>query len=350
MRAIARLLLLLLMAAALLAGWQWWACSHRPLVADGAKVSFEVPRGHAGARLAPVLQQAGIEVPGWQLSLAFRLRGDAMRIKAGRYTIDGPATLNQVLDQLVAGQVEKGRLLTLIEGWNMREVRAALKRAPELVDTLSALDDAALMARIGAPAGMLPEGRFAPDTYEYRPGSTDIELLRRAFRLQQQWLAAAWEGRQAGLKLGSADDLLILASIIEKETGRDEDREMVSSVFHNRLRVGMPLQSDPTTIYGLGERFDGNLRRKDLRHPSPHNTYVHRGLPPSPIAMPGRRSLAAAAHPADSSYLYFVARGDGSSEFSKDLSSHNRAVNRYQRRQGAGQVSGAEAAAKEARP
>lgn len=291
MRAIYRALALSLVGALVLGALQWWDYRHGVVVPPGQQVSFEVPRGQAGVGLAPILQQAGIEVPAWKLSAAFRLRGDGGRIKAGRYTISGPATLPEVLGVLVAGQVEKGRLLTLIDGWRFRDVRAALKRAPELMDTLSGLSDAELMARLGAPAGMLPEGRFAPDTYEYRPGSTDVEVLKRAFELQQQRLKAAWESRQPDLKLDSADDLLTLASIVEKETGREEDREMVASVFHNRLRVRMPLQSDPTTIYGLGERFDGNLRRKDLKDPSPYNTYVHRGLPPGPIAMPGVRAL-----------------------------------------------------------
>ncbi|MDO4904867.1 MAG: endolytic transglycosylase MltG [Lautropia sp.] len=343
-------MLSLLSVTVLFAGWQWWSYGHRPLVEEGSEVSFEVPRGQAGRQLAPVLQQAGIEVPGWKLALAFRLRGDAARLKAGRYTIAGPATLQDVLGQLVVGQVEKGKLLRLIDGWNFREVRAALRNAPELRDTLSSLSDEALMKQLGAPAGMSPEGRFAPDTYEYRPGSTDVELLKRAFVLQQQRLEAAWESRRPDLKLENPDELLILASIVEKETGLEEDREMVASVFHNRLRVGMPLQSDPTTIYGLGESFDGNLRRKDLRDRSPYNTYVHRGLPPGPIAMPGRRALAATANPASSENFYFVARGDGTSEFSKDLASHNRAVNRFQRRRGGGDLHGPGTASVEAKP
>lgn len=350
MRVVYRALALVLIAALLYGGWQWWDYRHRAVVPAGEQVSFEVPRGEAGVGLAPILQQAGIQVPAWKLSAAFRLRGDGGRIKAGRYTISGPATLPEVLGALVTGQVEKGKLLTLIDGWRFRDVRAALKRAPELTDTLSGLSDDALMAKLGAPAGMSPEGRFAPDTYEYRPGSSDVELLKRAFELQQRRLQAAWDSRQPDLKLSSADELLTLASIVEKETGREEDRELVASVFHNRLRVRMPLQSDPTTIYGLGERFDGNLRRRDLKDPSPYNTYVHRGLPPGPIAMPGVRALAATANPASSPFFYFVARGDGSSEFSKDLASHNRAVNRFQRRQGQGVLHGPGAAALEDKP
>ena len=243
----------------------------------------------------------------------------------------------------MSGQQEKGKLITLVEGWNMRDLRAALKKAPDLNDTLSGLSDAALMEKLSMP-GVNPEGRFAPDTYAYRPGSDDVELLRRALVLQQRRLDAAWENRATDSPLKTPAELLTLASVVEKETGHALDREMVASVFTNRLRKGMPLQSDPTTIYGLGERFDGNLRKKDLRDPSPYNTYVHRGLPPSPISLPGLHALQATARPAQSDKLYFVARGDGRSEFSADLASHNRAVDRFQRRAGGKPLKGTAAA------
>ena len=343
MRMLGRIFLLLLVLCLGVAGWQWWGYSHRQLVAPNAEVVFDVPRGHAGTRLAEVLQQAGVDVPSWKMALALRLRGDAARIKAGNYLITGPATLQGLLDELVSGQQEKGKLITLVEGWNMRDLRAALKKAPDLNDTLSGLSDAALMEKLGMP-GVNPEGRFAPDTYAYRPGSDDVELLRRALVLQQRRLDAAWENRATDSPLKTPAELLTLASVVEKETGHALDREMVASVFTNRLRKGMPLQSDPTTIYGLGERFDGNLRKKDLRDPSPYNTYVHRGLPPSPISLPGLHALQATARPAQSDKLYFVARGDGRSEFSADLASHNRAVDRFQRRAGGKPLKGTAAA------
>lgn len=343
-RLLFRLLLVLLLVGVCLAGWQWWDYAHRPVVAEGEQASFEVPRGHVGSRLADALKEGGIAVAPWKLALALRLRGDAARIKAGQYVIAGPATLPQVLGELVSGQIEKGRLFTLIDGWTFRDVRAALKRAPELKDTISGMSDEVLMAELGS-ASTHPEGRFAPDTYAYRPGSTDIELLRRAHALQQRRLEAAWAGRSDGLTLKSPDELLVLASIVEKETGHEADREMVASVFHNRLRTRMPLQSDPTTIYGLGEKFDGNLRRADLRSKSPYNTYVHKGLPPTPIALPSLRALEATARPAVSDKFYFVARGDGRSEFSADLASHNRAVNRFQRGRGQGPLHGTAAGA-----
>jgi hypothetical protein len=345
MRLLRRLLLSVLLVCLSVAGWQWWSYGHRVLVADGAEAAFDVPRGQAGPqRLAGVLQQAGVPVSSWQLAAALRLRGDAAQIKAGNYLITGPATLQDVLGELVAGQQEKGRLLTLLEGWRMRDIRAALKRAPELNDTLSALSDAEVMERLGV-AGASPEGRFAPDTYAYRPGSDDITVLHRALALQQNRLQAAWENRATDSPLKTPDELLTLASVVEKETGHELDRDMVASVFINRLKKGMPLQSDPTTIYGLGEGFDGNLRKKDLRHPSPYNTYVHKGLPPTPISLPGMRALQATARPARSDNLYFVARGDGRSEFSADLASHNRAVNRFQRKAGGQPLKGTAAAA-----
>ena len=281
--------------------------------------------------LATTLQKAGVSVQPWELALAWRLRGDSDQIKAGRYELEGPLTLQALLNQLVVGQAAKERMIVLIEGWTFRQVREALAKAPELVNTTADLTDAQVMQKVD-PAQSHPEGMFAPDTYAYPPQSTDVELLTRAYKLQRQRLAAAWEGRAEGLQLRDERDLLILASIIEKESSRDEDRAMVSSVFHNRLRLGMMLQSDPTTIYGIGDTFDGNLRRNHLRADSPYNTYMRNGLTPTPISMPGNGSLQAAARPAQSKALYFVSRGDGSSEFSNDLNSHNRAVNRYQRK------------------
>ncbi len=186
------------------------------------------------------------------------------------------------------------------------------------------------MAQLGRP-GVAPEGRFYPDTYSYAKGSSDLKLLARALKAMDQQLGKAWAARAQDSVLQSPEQALILASIVEKETGRASDRPMISGVFHNRLRIGMPLQTDPTVIYGLGEAFDGNLRRIHLRTDTPWNTYTRTGLPPTPIAMPGKAALLAAVQPASSRALYFVAKGDGSSQFSETLEAHNRAVNRYQR-------------------
>jgi UPF0755 protein len=219
----------------------------------------------------------------------------------------------------------------LIEGWTLRQWREALAKAPNLQPTTAKMSEAELMAAIGAP-GVPAEGRFFPDTYRYGRGVSDVTVLRRAHQQMQRRLAAAWEARAPNLPLKSADELLILASIVEKETGRAADRGLVASVFINRLKIDMPLQTDPTVIYGLGEAFDGNLRKRDLQTDTPFNTYTRRGLPPTPIAMPGQDSLMATGQPQASKALYFVARGDGSSVFSENLSDHNRAVNTYQRR------------------
>ena len=221
-------------------------------------------------------------------------------------------------------------LFRLIDGWTFRQVRAELQRNPTLKPQTQGLSDAEVMASIGA-AGVLPEGRFFPDTYAYSKGSSDLAVLQRAYAAMQRRVDAAWAQRPAGSPLKSPDDLLKLASIVEKETGRAAERGLVAAVFLNRLRIGMPLQTDPTVIYGLGETFDGNLRKRDLQTDTPYNTYTRRGLPPTPIAMPGLASLRAAVQPAATPALYFVARGDGSSVFSADLAAHNRAVNQYQR-------------------
>ena len=218
----------------------------------------------------------------------------------------------------------------LVEGWNIRQVRAALAKAEQLKPDSVGLSDEALMEKLGRP-GQHPEGRFFPDTYTYSKGSTDVALLQRAMRAMDKKLEAAWAARASNLPLQSAEQALILASIVEKETGKAADRAEIAAVFNNRLRIGMPLQTDPTVIYGMGTAFDGNLRKKDLQTDSPWNTYMRNGLPPTPISMPGKAALLAAVQPAQSKSLYFVSRGDGTSQFSSSLDDHNRAVNRYQR-------------------
>jgi len=218
----------------------------------------------------------------------------------------------------------------LIEGWTFKQVRAELSKADSLKPTTAAMSDADIMAALGEP-GVAAEGRFYPDTYAYSKGSSDLAVLKRAHRAMKKRLETAWAERAADTPLRSPDDALTLASIVEKETGSPSDRGKVAAVFVNRLRVGMPLQTDPTVIYGLGEAFDGNLRKRDLVTDGPYNTYLRAGLPPTPIAMPGKASLLAAVRPDPVKALYFVSRGDGSSEFSDNLAAHNRAVDKYQR-------------------
>lgn len=293
-------------------------------------IDLSIDPGTSPRALAQDVQDAGVDVNPLFLYAWFRYSGQARGIKAGSYELDATITPRRLLSKLVRGE-EAQRAVTLVEGWNWRQVRQALAKADQLKGDSTELDDAAIMARLGRP-GTLPEGRFYPDTYTYSKGSSDLAVLQRALRAMDKKLEAAWQARDPNLPLKSADEALILASIVEKETGRGSDRPLIASVFVNRLRSGMLLQTDPTVIYGMGERFDGNLRKRDLLTDTPWNTYTRAGLPPTPIAMPGRGALLAAVHPADSRSLYFVARGDGSSHFSATLDEHNRAVNQFQRR------------------
>lgn len=272
---------------------------------------------------------AGVDTSPDLLYEWFRWSGQARRIRAGSYALEPGTTPRQLLDKMVQGD-EQLETVRLIEGWTFRQFRAALAQAPHLRPATTGMSEAELMQAVGRP-GLSPEGRFFPDTYRYSRGVSDLTVLKRAQQAMQQRLEAVWAAREDGLPLKSADEALILASIVEKETGRAADRGRIAGVFVNRLRIGMPLQTDPTVIYGLGEAFDGNLRKRDLQTDTPWNTYTRRGLPPTPIAMPGLASLKAAVRPEVTKDLYFVARGDGSSVFSPTLDAHNRAVNLYQR-------------------
>jgi UPF0755 protein len=260
----------------------------------------------------------------------FRLSGQDRLIKAGSYEIETGTTPRSLLRKLVRGE-ESLRSVTLVEGWTFRQVRQALAGAPQLAADSAALSDEAIMQRLGR-AGLPPEGRFFPDTYSYAKGSSDLKVLARALRSMDKHLAEAWGKRAPDTPLKSPEQALVLGSIVEKETGRAVDRPLIAGVFANRLRKGMLLQTDPTVIYGMGDRFDGNLRKKDLQTDTPWNTYTRAGLPPTPIAMPGRDALLAAVAPASTDALYFVARGDGTSEFSTSLDAHNRAVDKFQRK------------------
>jgi len=333
-----RLLAALLLTPFLLAGaaaaWGWWWLA-QPLnlaaAADGASpLELQVSAGSSARTVAEAVTDAGVDTPAAFMYAWFRLSGEARNIKAGFYEIKPGATPRTLLEQLVRGE-QALRSITLVEGWNVREVLAAVRRSPDLTQDLEGLEGEALMARLGFP-GRHPEGRFFPDTYRMVRQAPASSVLRQAAQAMDERLALAWAQRDPASPLKSPDELLILASIIEKETGIDADRAMVSSVFTNRMRIGMRLQTDPTVIYGLGERFDGNLRRIDLQTDTPYNTYTRGGLPPTPIAMPGWASLLAAVQPASSNALYFVARGDGSSQFSSNLADHNAAVRTYQLR------------------
>lgn len=305
----------------------WWV--QQPLKLPAPTVDLSVEPGTTPRGIAQAVADTGTDVSPQLLYWWFRFSGQDRQIRAGSYELERGITPRTLLNVLVRGE-EATRSLVLVEGWNFRQVRSALAKAEQLKPETFGLSDEELMARLGKP-GLHPEGRFFPDTYTYSKGSTDIALLQRAMRAMDKKLDAAWAARAADVPLRSADEALILASIVEKETGKAQDRTQISAVFANRLRAGMPLQTDPTVIYGMGTRFDGNLRKKDLQTDTPWNTYTRPGLPPTPIAMPGKAALLAAVQPAQSRSLYFVSKGDGSSHFSSSLEEHNRAVNRYQR-------------------
>lgn len=300
---------------------------HKPMRMGSELVDLQVPAGASARAVADGVKNAGVDVSSDGLFYWFRLSGKSRQIRAGSYELQKGLSPYALLDKLVKGDVALRRV-TLVEGWNIRQVRQALQQAPDLVAQTQGMTDSQLMTALGL-GGLHPEGQFFPDTYTYPKRSTDLELLARAQKAMEKQLAEAWAARDPAGVLQSPQDALILASIIEKETGRADDRDMISSVFHNRLRLGMPLQTDPTVIYGIGPSFDGNIRKADLLKDTPYNTYTRMGLPPTPIAMPGRAALQAALHPARSTALYFVARGDGSSQFSDTLDAHNRAVSRY---------------------
>lgn len=303
----------------------WYA--HRPVRLDAPVIDFTVQRGLGMRQAANLIARAGVGIEPRLLTWLAVVTGRANRIKAGSYEVHEGLTPWKLILKLSDGDVSQASVL-LVEGWTFRQMRQTLETTPDLVPDTSTLSDAEILSRIGASESH-PEGLFFPDTYLFDKRSGALAVFKRAYGAMQQRLAQAWAERDPALPLATPYEALILASIIEKETGRPDDRGLVASVFANRLRLGMPLQTDPTVIYGLGPGFDGRLRRKDLDTDHPWNTYTRAGLPSTPIAMPGPDSLRAAVKPQQSDFLYFVARGDGSSEFSRNLGDHNRAVDRY---------------------
>ena len=326
------LLGLVVLALTLAAAAYFWVQSPMPLRAPAATpVDLSIEPGTSAKAIAQAVADAGVDTSPTMLYAWFRLSGQSRQMRAGSYEIAPGTSPKRLLSMLVRGE-ESLRTVTIVEGWNWRQVRQALAKAEHLRPDSRTLDDAALMAQLGR-TGVAPEGRFYPDTYSYAKGTSDLAVLQRAMKAMDKQLQQAWQARQSGAALQSPEQALILASIVEKETGKAQDRPEISGVFNNRLRIGMRLQTDPTVIYGLGEAFDGNLRRVHLTTDNPWNTYTRSGLPPTPIAMPGKAALLAAVQPAKTSAIYFVAKGDGSSHFSATLDEHNRAVNRYQRGQ-----------------
>lgn len=319
---------LVLVAASVVALTAYWVYRPLPMAAPTMDLSIAPQTPVRG--IAQAVVDAGVDVQPVVLYAFFRASGQSRKLRAGSYELNQGNTPLDLLRKLSRGE-ENLKAISLIDGWTFRQFRAALAKAEGLKHDTKGLSDEELMAQLGMP-GVAPEGRFFPDTYTYGKGSSELHVMGRAAKAMTQQLAAAWGQRSADSQLKTIDEALILASIVEKETGRESDRTTISRVFHNRLAIGMPLQTDPTVIYGMFDSFDGNLRRADLRTDHPWNTYTRKGLPPTPIAMPGRNALKAAVQPAASNALYFVAKGDGTSYFSATLDEHNAAVNRYQRK------------------
>jgi UPF0755 protein len=311
--------------------WAWLdyrAFEKRPILSEDEPLVLMLEAGTSYAGLVRELERRNLtKDPLWWRVLGWRLEAGA-RLQAGEYRVDPGMRPRELLQKVMAGRVVQYPF-TIVEGWSFDQLRAAIAAEDRLKHTLEGLDDQQVMARLGHPE-QHPEGRFLPETYHFTRGTPDIEILKRAYRDMAETLEAAWEARDTGLPYRNPDEVLVMASIIEKETAVPEERRRIAGVFVRRLQRGMRLQTDPTVIYGLGKGFDGNLRRGDLRRDNPYNTYTRGGLPPTPIAMPGRASIRAAVHPADGEALYFVSRGDGTHVFSETLEEHNRAVARYQ--------------------
>ena len=293
-RAFSRLLLVLCLLAAVVAGGAWWWL-HQPLQLAKPSLELEIEPGTTPRGVAQNVVKAGVQTDARLLYAWFRISGKDRAIKAGNYELAAGLTPYELLQKLARGE-ESLRALTLVEGWNWRQVRAALAREEFLKHDSAELNDEAIMQALER-SGVHPEGRFFPDTYTYAKGSSDLAVLARALHAMDRRLADAWQMRAASTPLKSADEALILASIVEKETGKAADRAQIAGVFSNRLRVGMLLQTDPSVIYGLGAKFDGNLRKRDLQTDTPWNTYTRAGLPITPIAMPGKAALMAAVQP-----------------------------------------------------
>jgi UPF0755 protein len=317
-----------IVSVAAVSGFSWWAKS--PLTTEGPVVEFTINPGSGVGAAAQQMRNAGVPVNPTLFNILARVTGQASRIKAGSYELKPNTSPRRLLTQLVRGEFAQ-ESITIVEGWTFRQMRAAIQGHPRLRHDTVKLSDEELMKKISSEYTK-PEGLFFPDTYLFAKGSSELAIYKQAHQAMLNHLKAAWESRDPSLPYKTPYEALIMASIIEKETGQKSERSMIAGVFVNRLRTGMMLQTDPAVIYGMGERFVGDIRKKDLLTDTPYNTYTRAGLPPTPIALPGIQSLSAALAPAKTQALYFVARGDGTSQFSDNLNDHNRAVNQYQRR------------------
>ena len=312
----------------LAAGFFYW--SQQPIIRAGSDtIPFTVTAGSGVRGAAQEMAKSGVPVQPLLLEALARISGKASRLKAGSYELEGGVSPQRLIEQLVRGEFAQHSLV-VIEGWTFKQMRQAIAENVALKHDTVNLSDAELLARISTDYQQ-PEGLFFPDTYLFAKGASDLQIYKRAHALMQKKLEEGWANRAPDLPYKKPYEALVMASIVEKETGQKADRDLIAGVFVNRLRKGMLLQTDPTVIYGMGERYRGNIRKRDLQTDTPYNTYTRPGLPPTPIALPGAAALAAALNPARTDALYFVARGDGTSHFSGSLSEHNQAVNKYQR-------------------
>ncbi|KFC76285.1 endolytic transglycosylase MltG [Massilia sp. LC238] len=317
-----------IVSVAAVAGFSYWAKS--PLDTGGKAVEFSIAPGSGVGAAGQQMAKAGVPVNPQLFNILARVTGEAGRIKAGSYELKPDTSPRRLLTQLVRGEFAQ-EAITIVEGWTFSQMRAAIAAHERLRHDTVKLSDEELMQKVSSEY-KTPEGLFFPDTYLFAKGSSELEIYKKAHQAMMKHLQSAWEGRDPSLPYKTPYEALTMASIIEKETGQKSERNMIAGVFVNRLRTGMMLQTDPTVIYGMGERYVGDIRKKDLQTDTPYNTYMRAGLPPTPIALPGIQSLHAALAPAKTEALYFVARGDGTSQFSDNLNDHNRAVNQYQRR------------------
>jgi UPF0755 protein len=316
-----------IVSVAAVGGFSWWAKA--PITTSEPVIPFAVAPGSAAGSVAQQISKAGVPVNPFLFAILSRATGKSGRIKAGSYELKPNTSPRDLLSQLVRGEFAQ-ESVTIIEGWTFRQMRQTLAAAPNLNHDTANLSDEELLSKI-APQYKSPEGLFFPDTYLFAKGSSELAIFKHAHQAMMDRLNAAWEKRNPNLPYASPYEALIMASIVEKETGQKNERPMIAGVFVNRLKAGMLLQTDPAVIYGMGQKYEGKIHKKDLETDTPYNTYTRAGLPPTPIALPGVLSLQAALAPARTEALYFVARRDGTSKFSDNLTEHNKAVNQYQK-------------------
>jgi UPF0755 protein len=316
-----------IVSVAAVGGFSWWAKA--PITTSEPVIPFAVAPGSAAGSVAQQVSKAGVPVNPFLFAILARMTGKSGRIKAGSYELKPNTSPRGLLNQLVRGEFAQ-ESVTIIEGWTFRQMRQTIATAPNLNHDTADLSDQELLGKI-APQYKSPEGLFFPDTYLFAKGSSELAIFKHAHQAMMDRLNAAWDKRDPNLPYASPYEALIMASIVEKETGQKNERPMIAGVFVNRLKAGMLLQTDPAVIYGMGQKYEGKIHKKDLETDTPYNTYTRAGLPPTPIALPGVLSLQAALAPAKTEALYFVARRDGTSKFSDNLAEHNKAVNQFQK-------------------